>query len=121
MSDCIIIGAAIVDIPLAPVSPETFSAHSTPLERIAMGVGGDAANEALVLARLGHRPALVSVLGKDAPGDFVGRTLSGAGVDVSAVAFLIVDHADFPASSSPALKAGFSFDFTSMQAIWPSG
>ena len=87
MSDCIIIGAAIVDIPLAPVSPETFSAHSTPLERIAMGVGGDAANEALVLARLGHRPALVSVLGKDAPGDFVGRTLSGAGVDVSVVAF----------------------------------
>ena len=87
MSDCIIIGAAIVDIPLAPVTPETFSAHSTPLERIAMGVGGDAANEALVLARLGHRPALVSVLGKDAPGDFVGRTLSGAGVDVSAVAF----------------------------------
>ena len=86
MSDCIIIGAAIVDIPLAPVSPEIFSAHSTPLERIAMGVGGDAANEALVLARLGHRPALVSVVGDDAPGDFVRRTLSGAGVDVSAVA-----------------------------------
>jgi len=86
MSDSIIIGAAIVDIPLAPVSPEIFSVHSTPLQRIAMGLGGDAANEALVLARLRHAPALVSVVGDDAPGDFVRRTLARAGVDTSAVA-----------------------------------
>ena len=85
MPDCIIIGAAIVDIPLAPVSPEIFSARSTPLKRIAMGLGGDAANEALVLARLGHVPALVSAVGRDAPGDFVCRSLREAGVDVSAV------------------------------------
>lgn len=86
MPDTLIIGAAIVDIPLAPVSPAIFSAHSTALERIAMGVGGDAANEALVLARLGHAPALVSVVGRDAPGDFALQTLKAAGVDVSHVA-----------------------------------
>ncbi|MBQ6348523.1 MAG: carbohydrate kinase family protein [Clostridia bacterium] len=85
MPDSIIIGAAIVDIPLSPVTPDIFTAHSTPLERIAMGLGGDAANESLVLARLGHAPALVSVVGDDAPGDFIRQTLSGAGVDVSAV------------------------------------
>lgn len=88
MPDSIIIGAAIVDIPLSPVTPDIFAAHSTPLERIAMGVGGDAANEALVLARLGHAPALISVVGHDAPGDFVCHSLYGAGVDVSAVTVL---------------------------------
>ena len=86
MPDSIIIGAAIVDIPLSPVTPDILSAHSAPLEHIAMGLGGDAANEALVLARLGHSPALVSVVGDDAPGDFVRRTLSRSGVDVAAVA-----------------------------------
>ena len=86
MPDSIIIGAAIVDIPLAPVTPDILSAHSTPLERIAMGLGGDAANEALVLARLGRAPALVSLVGRDAPGDFVCQTLSRAGVDTSGIA-----------------------------------
>ena len=86
MPDSIIIGAAIVDVPLSPVTPDILTAHSTPLERIAMGLGGDAANEALVLVRLGHSPALVSVVGDDAPGDFVRRTLSRSGVDVSALA-----------------------------------
>ena len=86
MPDVILIGAAIVDIPLAPVDPGVFAAHSTPLERIAMQVGGDAANEALVLARLGHAPALISAIGRDAPGDFVLQTLSAAGVDVARVA-----------------------------------
>ena len=85
MPDSIIIGAAIVDIPLSPVTPDIFTAHSTPLQRIAMGLGGDAANESLVLARLGHAPALVSVVGRDAPGDFVCQTLSRSGVDVSTV------------------------------------
>ena len=83
--EAIIIGAAIADIPLAPVTPDILAAHSTALERIAMGVGGDAANEALVLARLGHTPALVSVLGCDAPGEFILKTLTDAGVDTSAV------------------------------------
>jgi len=85
MPDSIIIGAAIVDIPLSPMTTDIFTAHSTPLQRIAMGLGGDAANESLVLARLGHAPALVSVVGRDAPGDFVCQTLSRSGVDVSTV------------------------------------
>ncbi len=85
MPDSIIIGAAIVDIPLSPITPDIFATHSTPLQRIGMGLGGDAANESLVLARLGHAPALVSVVGRDAPGDFVCRSLCEAGVDISAV------------------------------------
>ena len=80
-----IIGAGIVDIPLSPVDSSVFDAGSTPLERIAMHVGGDAANEAMALARLGRRPMLVSKLGRDAAGDFVLGELASAGVDTSAV------------------------------------
>lgn len=83
--EVIVIGAAIADIPLAPVGPGVFTAHSTEVERIAMQVGGDAANEALVLARLGHAPALVSVVGNDPVGDYVLRALSEGGVDIRAV------------------------------------
>lgn len=86
MPEAIIIGAAIADIPLFGLSADPFQAHSTPLERIAMQAGGDAANEALMLARLGHPPALISVLGQDAPGDFVLDTLRRGGVDTSLVA-----------------------------------
>ena len=79
--DIIVIGGAVADISLVPVGPEVFHAGSTPLDSIAMRVGGDAANESIVLARLGHRPALISKLGEDAAGDFVFRSLNAAGVD----------------------------------------
>ena len=42
--DVICIGAAIVDIPLQPVSKNIFDVDSYPLERIAMTTGGDAIN-----------------------------------------------------------------------------
>lgn len=82
----LVIGAAIVDIPLSPVGPEVFGAASWPLERIAMQLGGDAANEALTLARLGCEPVLLSKVGRDPAGDFALATLAAAGVDVSLVA-----------------------------------
>lgn len=53
------IGAAIVDIPLQPVSKNIFDVDSYPLERIAMTTGGDAINEATIISRLGHRTALM--------------------------------------------------------------
>ena len=81
----VVIGAALADIPLAPVGPGVFDAHSTPVERVAMHVGGDAANEALALARLGHAPALVSKVGQDAAGDFVLNALTAAGVNTAPV------------------------------------
>ncbi len=56
--DVICIGAAIVDIPLQPVSKNIFDVDSYPLERIAMTTGGDAINEATIISRLGHRTAL---------------------------------------------------------------
>lgn len=68
--DVICIGAAIVDIPLQPVSKNIFDVDSYPLERIAMTTG-DAINEATIISRLGHRTALMSRIGKDAAGQFI--------------------------------------------------
>lgn len=61
--EVICIGAAIVDIPLQPVSKNIFDVDSYPLERIAMTTGGDAINEATIISRLGHRTALISRVG----------------------------------------------------------
>ena len=84
--EVLLIGAGIVDVPLAPVSAAVFDAPSTSLERIVLQPGGDALNEAVVLARLGRAPALVSVMGRDAAGDYLVKRLEAAGVNVEGVA-----------------------------------
>lgn len=79
--EAVIIGAGIVDIPLCPVDRDVFDAGSHPLDGISMALGGDAANEAVVLSRLGHPTAIVSKVGADGAGDFVLSQLERGGVD----------------------------------------
>ena len=50
--DVMIIGAAIVDLPLRPVSKEVFDVVSYPVDGIAMTIGGDALNESTIITRL---------------------------------------------------------------------
>ena len=69
--DVIIIGAAIVDLPLRPVSKEVFDVVSYPVDGITMTIGGDALNESTIITRLGHRVGLMSCIGVDVPGWFV--------------------------------------------------
>lgn len=69
--DVICLGAAIVDIPLQPVSRDIFDIESYPVERIAMTVGGDAMNEATVISRLGFKTGIISCIGDDAAGHFI--------------------------------------------------
>ncbi len=80
--DVICIGAAIVDIPLQPVSKNIFDIDSYPLERIAMTIGGDAINEATIISRLGHKVALMSRIGRDAPGHFILEACRREGIDI---------------------------------------
>ena len=47
-----VIGAAILDVLARPVSMQVFEKGSHPVEELRLEVGGDAANEALVLAGL---------------------------------------------------------------------
>ena len=79
-------GAAIVDIPLQPVTPRVFECDSNPVERISMTIGGDAINEATIINRLGHPTALVSMVGNDGAGAQVLSHCDAEGIDRTYVA-----------------------------------
>lgn len=83
MADFIIIGAAIVDVLTQPVDQRVFEAGSVGAQRVAMHTGGDAMNEACVLAGLGASVQLVSKVGRDSAGDFVRRRCQERGVGTS--------------------------------------
>lgn len=83
--DVICVGAAIVDIPLQPVSRDIFDIESCPLQQISMTIGGDAINEATVMSRLGHKIGLMSMVGKDAVGNFIVEHCEKNGIDYSGV------------------------------------
>lgn len=83
--DVICIGAAIVDIPLHPVSKNIFDSESYPLEKICMTIGGDAINEATIISRLGYKVALMSRVGKDIVGDYIIKFCEQNNIDYSSV------------------------------------
>lgn len=79
--DVICVGAAIVDIPLQPVSKNIFDSESYPLEQISMTIGGDAINESTILSRLGHTTGLMSMVGKDTVGNYIIEHCKKEGID----------------------------------------
>lgn len=64
----VIIGAGVLDVLVRSVDETVFRTGSFPVEDIRLATGGDALNEATILARLGCRPALVSIVGEDEAG-----------------------------------------------------
>ncbi|AEB07591.1 PfkB domain protein [Coriobacterium glomerans PW2] len=80
-TDVVCMGAAIVDIPLQPVTREIFEVDSNPVEQIAMVIGGDAINEATIVRRLGHSVSLVAMVGDDAAGSHVLTHCDAEGID----------------------------------------
>lgn len=82
--EVIVIGAAIADVLLQPVDEGVFARGSTAVEGIRLSTGGDALNEATVLARLGHAPLLATVLGDDAVADLILAHCAREGVAVRA-------------------------------------
>lgn len=75
------IGIACVDLLIKGVDLATgFTHESKHADTIGMTVGGDAANEAIVLSRLGHATELICGLGVDGAGAFIENTVRAAGV-----------------------------------------
>ncbi|WP_242970274.1 carbohydrate kinase family protein [Blautia sp. An249] len=66
-----LIGAAILDVLVHPAGPQVFQTGSYPAEEIRMSTGGDALNEAGVLAKLGESPLLCTLLGEDEPAQII--------------------------------------------------
>ena len=83
--DVICLGAAVVDIPLRPVSRDIFDIESYPVDRIAMSVGGDAMNEATIISRLGLKTGIIACIGDDAAGQFILRSCEKDNIDVEGI------------------------------------
>ena len=69
--DIAIVGAAIADLQVYPVSKEITNMASYSAQSMEMKVGGDAINEAFVITRLGHDVRLISCIGDDSTGKFL--------------------------------------------------
>ena len=69
--DIVIVGAAIADLQVYPVSKEIVNTASYSAKSMEMKVGGDAINESFIITRLGHQVRLVSCIGNDSTGEFL--------------------------------------------------
>ena len=74
------VGLMVADVVVRPVGPDCFQRDTNRLESALLRSGGDALNEATVLARLGVRTGLVGRIGDDLFGDFLLEQLARAGV-----------------------------------------
>ena len=86
MNQFSIIGAAHLDALVEGVDDAALHAGSCPAERIRLGFGGDALNEAVTLRRLGGEVDLVSKIGCDSAGDMVLDFCRSAGLSAARIA-----------------------------------
>ena len=84
--DVITLGIAVMDILARPADRTLFDHQNTKIDDVTVATGGDAANQAADLARLGWRVALSCRLGDDALGRLFQAEMASRGVDVSHVA-----------------------------------
>ncbi len=82
--EIVIIGAAIIDILVRPVSEEIFQTESYNAEDISMSTGADAMNESVILARMGDHVQLETVIGSDEGGRYLLDRCREEGIDVPA-------------------------------------
>jgi sugar/nucleoside kinase (ribokinase family) len=79
-SDCVCAGIVVADHVCEPVQHMPRPGELVITPRMDLTTGGNATNVATDLARLGRKVELVGVVGEDVFGDFVGQTLTNAGV-----------------------------------------
>lgn len=82
-TEIVIIGAAIIDVLVRPVSEEVFRMGSYAAEDIRMSPGADALNEATILARMGKRIRLETVVGNDKAGRYIMEHCRDNGIEVA--------------------------------------
>lgn len=81
--DVVCIGVVLLDLPLGPFDEQIFHEETTMVPNISLTTGGDAFNEAVILARLGKKPALMGQIGMDLLGDIIVKRCEEEGVDHS--------------------------------------
>lgn len=84
--EAICIGMAVTDVLAKGVTRIPQEGCTEYVDSISVCTGGDALNEAITLARLGHRVGLMTLVGNDPQGDYIIGECRQNGVDVSAIA-----------------------------------
>ena len=83
--DVVCIGCMVEDLLLSEVPKDYYLRDTIILDRMESNIGGDAANQAVTLAHLGNRVALVSERGADGSGQWLDDYLRAEGVDTSLI------------------------------------
>ena len=83
--DVLCIGTALIDSIIKGFDPDPVSASGYRAVSGSLHVGGEAVNEALALAKLGNRPAILCGIGQDEAGEMIVHQLREAGVDTSLI------------------------------------
>src|SRR6202161_717647 len=83
--EVICIGMAVVDVLAKGVTKIPYDGSTVYVERISLCTGGDALNEAITLARLGHRVGLMTLVGTDLQGNYIISQCQENRVDTTAV------------------------------------
>lgn len=80
--EIVVIGAAVIDTLVRPAEPDVFETGSFSAENISMSPGADALNEATILAKLGKKVRLETVIGDDEAGRYLLEHCERCGIDV---------------------------------------
>lgn len=85
-TDILCIGIACVDVLVKGVDFQApFTSETKHADRVSLAVGGDAANAAVVISKLGHSTKLMCGIGPDSIGDFILEYARRNDVDTQAV------------------------------------
>lgn len=83
-TEVLCIGLSCVDVLIKNVNLATpFTEEAKAAEYVSLGIGGDAANEAVVLSKLGHSVGIMTGLAEDDTGKYIMNYLENSGVDFS--------------------------------------
>lgn len=86
MADIVCVGYACADVFVRGLDLSgSFSSETTHCQDIKLAVGGDAANESIVIAHMGGNVKLISGVGDDGIASYIENTLQKANVDTSAL------------------------------------
>lgn len=81
--DVVCVGFVNQDIILKDIDKDALERDSTHAKETTIAVGGDAANQAVILAKLGNKTALIANFGRDPIGQEICHLLQRDGVDLS--------------------------------------
>lgn len=87
-TDVLCIGISCADVLIRGVDLSTpFESESKPAENVSIYAGGDAANQAIILSRMGVGVKLVTGIGKDPIGRLIENIFDEAGVDTGGIVY----------------------------------